>query len=209
MFVPMSAFSFLATSLLANGTHKDTHAMCLVSSDERRSTKKIPNLPPCLMDMILRKIEKSWKDEHEKRFFFVMTQLTYPRLETLIEVTHDTPCECSHWYCACDDKTDVDAACYFPLVFTKWNKETLTYNRQRKDSDYNRLFTFDPTTLFEWSHNKDGGTRKYWNILTSNCGLNEKFVFPYNADMLCEQKVGNETQENMWDYFYQGVRLSS
>ena len=142
-------------------------------------------------------------------FFFVMTQLTYARVKTLFEVTNDNPCECSEWNCVCDDKTDVDSACYFPHVFTKWDRikqmdGVVTYiqRRQRLTSDGYSLFTFDPLTPFDFSHNKDPGTRMYWNMIGANCGLNEKFVFPYYSDM--EQEL--EPHTDIWFYTYRGVR---
>ena len=208
----MSAVSFIATSLLSP-YYNDTLAKCYLETKYEHGrtttiTKKIPDLPMCLMDMILRKTENLWKESHEKRFFFVMTQLTYPRVETLLEVTNDTQCGCSQWNCVCDDKTDVDSACYFPHVFTKWDRvehdDVVTHiqRRQRLTPDGYNLFTFDPITPFDLSHNRDPGTRKYWNMINANCGLNEKFVFPYNADM----ETDLEMHTNIWFYTYGGVR---
>lgn len=208
----MSALSFLATSLLAPN-HNDTLAKCYVKTttvDGQKTTitKEIPDLPMCLMDMILRNTEKLWREEHENRFFFVMTQLTYPRVETLLEVTNDTLCGCSQWNCVCDNKTDVDSACYFPHVFEKWDRVeqdgvvAFIQRRPRLTPDGYALFTFDPITPFEFSHNGDPGTRKCWNIIGANCGLNEKFVFPYYSDM--EQDL--EPHTDIWFYTYRGVR---
>ena len=209
----MSAFSFLSTSLLSPN-YNDSLSKCYIETktDDEQITKiakEIPDLSMCLIDMILRKTENIWREEHEKRFFFVMTQLTYARVKTLFEVTNDNPCECSEWNCVCDDKTDVDSACYFPHVFTKWDRikqmdGVVTYiqRRQRLTSDGYSLFTFDPLTPFDFSHNKDPGTRMYWNMIGANCGLNEKFVFPYNADM----ETDLEPHNDIWFYTYQGVR---
>ena len=39
-------------------------------------------------------------------------------------------------------------------------------------------------------------------MINANCGLNEKFVFPYNADM----ETDLEMHTNIWFYTYGGVR---
>ena len=86
----MSAF---ATYIFATHTHNDTPAKCLLETKIRICDKKqfkimktIPDIPFELMNMILCETEKSWRKDHEKEFFEVMTQLTQIRLSTLVDV---------------------------------------------------------------------------------------------------------------------------
>ena len=115
--------------------------------------------------------------EHQNKFFFVMTQLTYPRVNSLLEVTDHL------------GNVNIDNERYFPSLFIKYEPVTPSSGNCRSSEPTllgmcgRNLFTFNPHTMFEFSHNNALETLRYRSILESNCGLNGKFMFPYESDM--------------------------
>jgi len=146
-----------------------------------------------MMDTIY-KIDTCFREVHENKFFFVMTQLTYVRVNSLLEVTDNI------------GNVNIDNECYFPGLFIKFDPITQTESRTRLNSEGMSMFTFNPRTMFEFSHNNDPGTLRYRRILESNCGLNDKFMFPYNSDMTYDP-VPYEIcgHDNGMGHYYNGV----